>query len=88
VMEVGPPGSLCREWFQTDVSCCGEKVHEMCQVRVEKANASESLMKCRKRSDVIETGVQLLPRDEPRGYLLTNLAVAGTKVARARQAPV
>ena len=61
-----------------------EKAHEMCQVRVEKANACEPLMKCRKRSDVIKTGVQLLPRDEPRGYLLTDLAVAGTKVARAR----
>ena len=45
---------------------------------------SEPLMKCRKRSDDIKTGVQLLPRDEPGGYLSTALVVSGTKVARAR----
>ena len=50
----------------------------------EKANVSEPLRKCRKRSDDIETGVQLLPRDEPGGYLPTALVVSGTKVARAR----
>ena len=61
-----------------------EKAHEMCQVRTEKANVSEPLMKCRKRSDDIETGVQLLPRDEPGGYLSTALVVSGIKVARAR----
>ena len=61
-----------------------EKAHEMCQVRTEKANVSEPLMKCRKRIDDIETGVQLLPRDEPGGYLSTALVVSGTKVARAR----
>ena len=50
----------------------------------EKANESEPLMTCRKRSDDIETRVQLLPWDEPGGDLLTALAVSGTKVARAR----
>ena len=50
----------------------------------EKANVSEPPMKCRKRSDDIGTGVQLLPRDEPGGYLSTALVVSGTKVARAR----
>jgi hypothetical protein len=45
---------------------------------------SEPLLKCRKRIDDIETGVQLLLRDEPGGYLFTALAVSGTKVARAR----
>ena len=61
-----------------------EKAHEMRQVGTEKANESEPLMKCRKRSDDIETGVQLLLRDEPGGYLFTALVVSGTKVARAR----
>src|SRR4051794_41920085 len=56
----------------------------MRQVRTEKANESEPLMKCRKRIDGIETGVQLLPREESGGYLFTALAVPGTKVARAR----
>jgi hypothetical protein len=37
------------------------------QVQAEKANESEPLMKCRKRRDVIETGLQLLARDEARG---------------------
>ncbi len=50
----------------------------------EKANVSEPLLKCRKRSDDIETGVQLLPRDESGGYLFTALVVSGMKVARAR----
>ena len=61
-----------------------EKAHRMRQVRTEKANVSEPLLKCRKRSDDIKTGVQLLPRDEPGGYLPTALVVSGTKVARAR----
>ena len=50
----------------------------------EKANESEPLVKRRKRIGVIETGVQLLPRDEPGGYLFTGQAVTGVKVARAR----
>ena len=45
---------------------------------------SEPPLNCRKRSDDIETRVQLLPRDEPGGCLLTGLVVSGTKVARAR----
>jgi hypothetical protein len=61
-----------------------EKAHEMRQVRIEKANASEPLMKRRKRIDVIETGVQLLPRDKPGGGLLTGQVVTGVEVARAR----
>jgi hypothetical protein len=36
------------------------------QVQAEKANESEPLMKCRKRRDAIETGLQLLARDEAR----------------------
>ena len=61
-----------------------EKAHVMRQVRTEKANASEPLLNCRKRSDGIKTGVQLLPREESGGYLSTALVVSGTKVARAR----
>ncbi len=61
-----------------------EKAHKMCQVRTGKANVSEPLLTCRKRSGDIETGVQLLPRDEPGRYLLTALVVSGMKVARAR----
>jgi hypothetical protein len=61
-----------------------EKAHSMRQVWTEKANASEPLMKRRKRSDVIETGVQLLLRDEPGRSLLTGQVVTGVEVARAR----
>ena len=53
-------------------------------MRTEKANASEPLMKCRKRTDDIETGEKSLPREEPGGNLLTAQAVSGMKVARAR----
>src|SRR3974390_3639661 len=56
----------------------------MCQVRTGKANVSEPLLTCRKRIGDIRTGVQLLPREEPGGYLLTALVVSGMKVARAR----
>ena len=61
-----------------------EKAHAMRQVGTGKANASEPLMKCRKRSDDIETRVQLLPWDEPGGCLLIGQVVSGTKVARVR----
>lgn len=37
------------------------------QVSTVKTNASEPLMKCRKRRDAIETGLQSLARDEARG---------------------
>lgn len=50
----------------------------------EKANESEPLLKRRKRTDVIETGVPLLPRDEPGRGLLTGQVVTGAEVARVR----
>jgi hypothetical protein len=53
------------------------------QVWITKASASEPLMTCRKRIDGIETGVELLLRDEPGGCLLTGQVVSGMKVARA-----
>jgi hypothetical protein len=46
-----------------------EKAHVMRQVGAEKANVSEPLWKRRKRIDEVETGVQLLPRDESGGCL-------------------
>lgn len=61
-----------------------EKAHEMRQVRAEKANVSEPLLKRRKRMGVIKTGVQSLPRDESGGCLFTGQAVTGVKVARVR----
>jgi hypothetical protein len=61
-----------------------EKAHKMCQVRTGKANVSEPLLTCRKRSDDIETGVQLLPWDKSGGCLFTGQMVSGIKVARAR----
>jgi hypothetical protein len=56
----------------------------MCQVRTEKANVSEPLLKCRKRSDGIKTGVQLLPWEQSGGCLFIGQMVSGMKVARAR----
>ena len=40
-------------------------------------------MRCRKRIDDIETGVELLPRDEPGGSLPTGQVVSGMEVASA-----
>ena len=43
-----------------------EKAGPTRQVSAGKANVSEPLTTCRKRRDVIETGLQLLARDEAR----------------------
>ena len=43
-----------------------EKARQTRQVRAGKTNVSEPLMKCRKRRDVIETGLLLLVRDKAR----------------------
>jgi hypothetical protein len=61
-----------------------EKAYLICQVRTEKANGSEPLLKCRKRSDDIKTRVQLLPWDKSGGCLFIGQVVSGMKVARAR----
>jgi hypothetical protein len=61
-----------------------EKAHMMCQVRAEKANVSEPLMNCRKRSDDIKTRVPLLSWDKSGGCLLIGQMVSGIEVARAR----
>ena len=44
-----------------------EKAGRTRQVRAGKTNVSEPLITCRKRRDVIETGLQLLVRDRARG---------------------
>lgn len=75
-MRVGPSDSGCRARVQTTGSCSGsmagvvsvsEKAGQTRQVRARKTNVSEPLLTCRKRRDVIETGVQSLPRDKVRG---------------------
>ena len=50
---------------------------------ITKASRSEPLMRRRKRIGDIETGVELLPWDEPGGCLLIGQVVSGVKVARA-----
>jgi len=76
-MRVGPSGSSCRARSQTARSCLDPMVWVVSvlgkgetrsrQVRAGKANVSEPPLKCRKRRDVIETGLQSLARDEARG---------------------
>ena len=44
-----------------------EKAGQTRQVSAGKTNVSKPLMKCRKRRDAIETGLQSLARDEARG---------------------
>jgi hypothetical protein len=44
-------------------------------------NTSESLIKCRKRRDVIKTRGESLTWDKSGGYLITVQAVAGMKAA-------
>jgi hypothetical protein len=74
-MRVGPSDSGCRVRVQTTGSGAGptarvvsvsEKAGRTRQVCAGKANASEPLTTCRKRRDVIETGLLLLVRDETR----------------------
>ena len=75
-MRVGPSDSGCRTGVQTTGCCSGpmtgvvsetEKAGQPRQVSAGKTNVSEPLMKCRKRRDAIETGLQLLAWDEARG---------------------
>ena len=50
----------------TEVVSVSEKAGRTRQVCAGKTNVSEPLTTCRKRRDVIETGLQLLVRDETR----------------------
>ncbi len=54
------------------------------QVRTVESNASEPLMKCRKRRDGVKTGGESLPRDQSGGNLSTAQAASGMKAARMR----
>jgi len=72
---VGPSDSSCRAWVQTAESGAGpmagvvsvsEKARQTRQVSAGKTNVSEPLTTCRKRRDVIETGLLLLVRDKAR----------------------
>jgi hypothetical protein len=74
-MRVGPSDSSCRAWVQTAESGAGpmagvvsvsEKARQTRQVSAGKTNVSEPLTTCRKRRDVIETGLLLLVRDKAR----------------------
>ena len=74
-MRDGPSDSGCRIRVQTTASCSGstvgmvsvaEKAGVTRQVCAGKKNASEPLMTCRKRRDVVETRLQWLAWDEAR----------------------
>jgi len=74
-MRVGPSDSSCRARVQTAESGAGpmagvvsvsEKARQTRQVSAGKTNVSEPLTTCRKRRDVIETGLLLLVRDKAR----------------------
>jgi hypothetical protein len=51
------------------------------QVRTMETNASEPLMRCRKRRNDVKTGRESLARDESSGSLLIGWAASGIKVA-------
>src|SRR5665647_969149 len=65
-----------------------EKAPPRRQVGIRKANASESLMKCRKPICDIETGAYALSRDESGGCPFTGLTVSGMKATRSWSAAV
>lgn len=52
------------------------------QVGIREVNASEPLLKCRKRRNDVKTGELSLPRDKHKGHLFTACAASGMKVAR------
>jgi len=54
------------------------------QVRTVESNASEPLMRCRKRRNDVKTGGESLPRDQSGGNLFTARAASGMKAARTR----
>jgi hypothetical protein len=58
---------LVPRWLKTVVVSDEEKAHEMRQVGIGKASASESLPTCREGSNGIKTGVSPRSRDESGG---------------------
>ena len=63
------------------VSVGGKGAARPRQVRAMKTNASEPLMRCRKRRNDVETGRESLARNEPRRNLSTGWVASGMKVA-------
>ena len=66
------------------VSGLGKGRARSCQVWTVESNASELLMKCRKRRDVVKTGGESLLREESGGHLFTAQMATGMKAARMR----
>lgn len=60
---------------------CGKGKAGLCQVSTMEMNASEPLLKCRKRRDVVKTGGSSLSRDKSEGHLFTAQSAAGMKKA-------
>ena len=71
------PNRLMLRWLKTVVVSDEEKAPGEASGR---GQEDDHCLKRRKRSGVIRTGVQLLPRDEPGGCLLTGQAVSGVEV--------
>lgn len=63
------------------VSEPGQGGKEIRQVSAGETNVSEPLGTCRKRTDVIETGLSSMARDKLGGCLLTARVVTGTEAA-------
>lgn len=66
------------------VSELGKGRARPCQVRVVESNASEPLMKCRKRRNEVKTGRESLTRDQSGRRLLTAQTASGIEAARTR----
>ena len=62
----------------------GKGATRLRQVSIEESNASESLLKCRKRRDDVKTERESLTQDKSRGNLFTAWTASGMKVARTQ----
>jgi len=77
-MEVGPPNSLYRKWFQTAISCFGQKPRWLAlwekarlwlrQVRARELNETEPVLTCRKVLWCHQNQVALLTWDKSGRY--------------------
>ena len=82
-MQVEASNHLKLLWLRVTVVSVKEKARiKLSQVSIWEMNASEPLLKCRKRRNVIKTRGESLTWDKPGGNLLTDQAVAGTEAAR------
>jgi hypothetical protein len=90
----GPPGAavqaeasnhpLLLHLRDVVVSELGKGRARPCQVRIVESNASEALMKCRKRRNEAKTGRESLTRDQSGRSLLTAQMASGIEAARTR----